>query len=217
MQFIPDETYIETSLQEGLNALETGKAERLYSDGLDSNEYICFEQGKGFCYEDGCIIGSDFDCALERLYSLKWCLWHKFFIKDRKTTKENLNMSEIDNTSTQYYDTIEKKQMNRVLEGFIHHLTEPLSPFSVLECETAIRAITTLEHIRSAAANCLEIIDLHQCEPEANKYCEWIEYDYRTIAPKSHDKKNTYWQIPENMDELKYCPYCGKEIKIVDD
>ena len=29
MQFIPDETYIETSLQEGLNALETGKAERL--------------------------------------------------------------------------------------------------------------------------------------------------------------------------------------------
>ena len=40
MQFIPDKTYIETSLQEGLNALETGKAERLYSDGLDSNEYI---------------------------------------------------------------------------------------------------------------------------------------------------------------------------------
>lgn len=81
MQFIPDETYIETSLQEGLNALETGKAEHLYSDGLDSNEYIYFDQNKGFCYEDECVIGGTFDRALERLHSLKWCFSHKFFIK----------------------------------------------------------------------------------------------------------------------------------------
>lgn len=43
--------------------------------------------------------------------------------------------------------------------------------------------------------------------------CEWIKYDYRTICPKNHDDvDNTYWK----MDKLKYCPYCGKEIIVID-
>ena len=42
--------------------------------------------------------------------------------------------------------------------------------------------------------------------------CEWIKYDYRTICPKNHDTNNPYWRIPDNMDKLKYCPYCGKKI-----
>ena len=46
--------------------------------------------------------------------------------------------------------------------------------------------------------------------------CKWIKYDYRTICPKNHDVNNPYWKIPENMDKLKYCPYCGKEIVIED-
>ena len=40
--------------------------------------------------------------------------------------------------------------------------------------------------------------------------CEWTKYDYRTIVPQYHDVDNPYWRIPENMDKLKYCPYCGK-------
>lgn len=48
------------------------------------------------------------------------------------------------------------------------------------------------------------------------KFCEWIKYDYRTICPKYHDADNPYWRMPKNMDKLKYCPYCGKEIKIVE-
>lgn len=51
---------------------------------------------------------------------------------------------------------------------------------------------------------------------EEDNFCEWIKYDYRTICPKYHDADNPYWRIPENMDKLKYCPYCGKEIKIVE-
>lgn len=51
---------------------------------------------------------------------------------------------------------------------------------------------------------------------EEDDFCEWIKYDYRTICPKHHDADNPYWRIPENMDKLKYCPYCGKEIKIVE-
>lgn len=46
--------------------------------------------------------------------------------------------------------------------------------------------------------------------------CKWIKYDYRTICPKEHDANNPYWRIPQNMDKLKYCPYCGKEIVIED-
>lgn len=51
---------------------------------------------------------------------------------------------------------------------------------------------------------------------EEDDFCEWIKYDYRTICPKHHDADNPYWRIPENMDKLKYCSYCGKEIKIVE-
>ena len=47
--------------------------------------------------------------------------------------------------------------------------------------------------------------------------CKWIKYDYRTICPKNHgDADDPYWRIPENMTKLKYCPYCGKEIVVVD-
>ena len=46
--------------------------------------------------------------------------------------------------------------------------------------------------------------------------CEWIKYDYRTICPKNHDANNPYWRIPDNTDKLKYCPYCGKKIKVVE-
>lgn len=48
-----------------------------------------------------------------------------------------------------------------------------------------------------------------------NDYCEWFKYDYRTIAPRYHDVNNPYWRIPENMDKLKYCPYCGKKIRVI--
>ena len=50
----------------------------------------------------------------------------------------------------------------------------------------------------------------------ADDVCEWIKYDYRTICPKNHDANNPYWRIPDNMDKLKYCPYCGKKIKVVE-
>lgn len=42
--------------------------------------------------------------------------------------------------------------------------------------------------------------------------CKWIRYDYRTMCPKDHNVDNPYWRIPENRKEIKYCPYCGKEI-----
>ena len=49
-------------------------------------------------------------------------------------------------------------------------------------------------------------------EEVSDDVCEWVKYDYRTICPKNHDANNPYWRIPDNMDKLKYCPYCGKKI-----
>ncbi len=59
-----------------------------------------------------------------------------------------------------------------------------------------------------------ENIVIRKCEKMQT--CKWIKYDYRTICPREHDADNPYWRIPENMDKLKYCPYCGKEIVVED-
>ena len=62
-----------------------------------------------------------------------------------------------------------------------------------------------------------EIVKQGGVSDASDNVCEWIKYDYRTICPKNHDANNPYWRIPDNTDKLKYCPYCGKRIKIVGD
>lgn len=81
MQFIPTNEYTEISLQEGLNQLRLGNINKLYSDGLDIDEYIYFDNNKGFCYEDGCVIGDTFERTLHVLHSLGWCFNSKFYGK----------------------------------------------------------------------------------------------------------------------------------------
>lgn len=84
MEFTPTNEYREISLQEGLNQVQLGNANKLYSDGLEEDEYIYWDNNKGFCYEDGCVIGGTFDQTLDRLYSLNWCFHHKFYVKNNK-------------------------------------------------------------------------------------------------------------------------------------
>lgn len=81
MRFEATEKYKEVSLAEGLNLLQVNKASKLYSDGLEENEYILFDLQKGFCYEDGTVIGGTFNITLKRLISLKWVLHHKFYVR----------------------------------------------------------------------------------------------------------------------------------------
>lgn len=81
MEFIATNEYKEVSLAEGLKLLSVNKASKLYSDGLDDYEYIAFDPNKGFCYEDGCVIGATVVDTLETLFSLKWPLHHKFYVK----------------------------------------------------------------------------------------------------------------------------------------
>ena len=61
----------------------------------------------------------------------------------------------------------------------------------------------------------IEIVKQGGVSDVSDDVCEWIKYDYRTICPKNHDVNNSYWRIPDNMDKLKYCPYCGKKIRLV--
>ena len=44
MEFIPANEYMEVSLQEGLNALQIGRVDKLFSDGLEDYEYIYFDK-----------------------------------------------------------------------------------------------------------------------------------------------------------------------------
>lgn len=71
MEFIPTNEHREISLQEGLNEIQLGNTDKLFSDGLETDEYIYFDHNKGFCYEDGCVIGGTYDQTLNILYSLK--------------------------------------------------------------------------------------------------------------------------------------------------
>lgn len=61
-----------------------------------------------------------------------------------------------------------------------------------------------------------DLIEIVKQGSVSDDVCEWIKYDYRTICPKNHDANNPYWRIPDNTDKLKYCPYCGKKIKVVE-
>lgn len=81
MEFYPTNEYREVTLQAGLNSVQLGNTDKLFSDGLEEDEYIYFDDSKGFCYEDGCVIGGTYDKTLNVLHELKWCFNHKFYVK----------------------------------------------------------------------------------------------------------------------------------------
>lgn len=49
---------------------------------------------------------------------------------------------------------------------------------------------------------------------EEKNYCEWIYYDSSIVVPRWHEGNNVYWRVPVSWNKLKYCPYCGKRIKL---
>lgn len=69
------------TLAYGLNLLLLGKVKKLYSDGLDSNEYIYYKD-RAFYYEDNCMIGDSYFHTLTLLLKLEWPLRHKFYVKE---------------------------------------------------------------------------------------------------------------------------------------
>lgn len=82
--------------------------------------------------------------------------------------------------------------------------------FPNIECE--VKDNTVLTNIDNGIWFSLDWWNSEYKEPK----CQWIKYDYRTICPKEHIiiGNSPYWRIPDNMNALKYCPYCGKKIEV---
>ena len=107
MQFYPTNEYREVTLQVGLNSVQLGNTDKLFSDGLEEDEYIYFDDSKGFCYEDGCVIGGTYDQTLNVLHSLKWCFNHKFYVKKNKIEKQKEEARNINGLVNHLIDLIE--------------------------------------------------------------------------------------------------------------
>lgn len=75
------ENGVEIDLFKGLSICAAYDNMRLYSDGLQSNEYIHYVKGIGLCYEDGARIGKDEFDTLTVLDSLEWTRKSKFFLR----------------------------------------------------------------------------------------------------------------------------------------
>ena len=70
----------QVTLEHGL-FLAMSENKKLYSDGLEPDEYICYEQNKGFCYEDGCLISTDITDAITTLVDLRWVKTARFYVE----------------------------------------------------------------------------------------------------------------------------------------
>ena len=102
------------------------------------------------------------------------------------------------NCDIEIIDNTEQSEQQELVEDLVQIITV-FSDKIQGKCATKVRKLVT------------EFIE----DDVSDDVCEWVKYDYRTICPKNHDANNPYWRIPDNMDKLKYCPYCGKKIKVI--
>ena len=79
--------------EQNLHSVQLGNTDKLFSDGLEEDEYIYFDDSKGFCYEDGCVIGGTYDQTLKVLYS-QWGFDHKFYVKRTEAKKIKLELTQ---------------------------------------------------------------------------------------------------------------------------
>ena len=79
------------------------------------------------------------------------------------------------------------------------------------QLEEKIMGDETIRFVDQAVGKALEIVK--QGGVGTDDVCEWIKYDYRTLS-SPHER---YWAIPNNDKRLKYCPYCGKRIKVMEE
>ena len=121
MEFYPTNEYREISLQAGLNSVQLGNTDKLFSDGLEEDEYIYFDDSKGFCYEDGCVIGGTYDRTLKVLHSLKWCFNHKFYVKKNKIEKQKEEARQLWNVVEHIINLLESDDKRYSFEGGTGH------------------------------------------------------------------------------------------------
>lgn len=72
---------IEVDLYKGLLLCTLYFGTRLYSDGLQPDEYIYYDADKGLCYEDGALIGTSVNETKGLLESLGWTNGKRFYLR----------------------------------------------------------------------------------------------------------------------------------------
>lgn len=120
MEFYQTNEYREVTLQAGLNSVQLGNTDKLFSDGLEEDEYIYFDDSKGFCYEDGCVIGGTYDQTLKVLYS-QWGFGHKFYVKITKVEKQKEEARQLYNVVEHIINLLESDDERYSFEGGTGH------------------------------------------------------------------------------------------------
>ena len=92
MNFVPTKKHKQVLLKQGLSLLKSQDANKLYSDGLCADEHIYYNKDKGFCYEDGCVIGKTIINTYERLNELEWIANSNFYVENIKNNIEDKHL-----------------------------------------------------------------------------------------------------------------------------
>ncbi len=113
--------------------------------------------------------------------------------------------------------TIENQPTAYDVDKVVEELEKTMQDLNAIEVLSHIDFDSTIQNgldnfLKAYNSELLRVANQVDISYEYDDVCEWIKYDYRTICPKNHDTNNPYWRIPDNMDNLKYCPYCGKKI-----
>lgn len=114
-------------------------------------------------------------------------------------------------------DVAEQVRLARAIAAYKHDVHEDCTVLDKVRAEIEFEVDHRTNML--CAEDVFEIIDKYKAEGDPSKNsekCIWIKYDHRTICPRECGGENPYWRIPENMDNLKYCPYCGREIEVTD-
>lgn len=79
-----DDKYHEIDIQRGLELLKSGDICQLYSDGLEDDEYIWYDnETESFKYEDNCTISQSIDGVIKIIEA--WSENHKFYYQSYKS------------------------------------------------------------------------------------------------------------------------------------
>lgn len=97
-----DDRYHEIDIQQGLELLKSGDICQLYSDGLEDDEYIWYDnEAESFKYEDNCTISHSIDGVIKIIKS--WNKNHKFYYQTYKSLVINCIEEYIQNEEKNIY------------------------------------------------------------------------------------------------------------------
>ena len=107
--------------------------------------------------------------------------------------------------------------MKEFIEKLIGRLEEKAKHDEQRAIKTAekerISLITALQAMADRYRDAIEIVN-QLAEEYNNDFCEWKKTDKRKSSPYHHALKHGNITL-EFHDDFKFCPYCGKKIKVV--